>query len=152
VGRKNPAKNVPAAAATAGRPKLAPRVQETVDFSGSHPTWSFANLDLYGPFGWSLLAAEMLEQLLDRLRAWESMTWHQIKMEGRKRNHSIKVADCSKLAQQRLVEIKLDDVEDLFSLGVQGKPRVVGILDRNVFKFLWWDPEHLVCPSELKHT
>jgi hypothetical protein len=152
VVKKKQARKIPATAATAAKPALAPRVREPVDFMGSRPIWSFAALDLSGPFGWSLLERENFEPLLTRLRAWESMTWSQIAMEGKKRNHSIKVADCSAAAQRRLVEISLEDIDELFSMGVQGRPRVIGILDRNVFKFLWWDPEHLVCPSELKHT
>ncbi len=155
MGKKKPQKpgnRIPAQAAIAGRPRLSPRLEEPVDFMGSKPVWSFAVLDLAGPFGWSLLATDDLEQVLARFRAWESMTWHQIRMEGKKRNHSIEVADCSPAAQQRLIEIKLDDVDQLFSLGVQGKPRILGILDRTVFKILWWDPDHQVCPSEKKHT
>jgi len=43
-----------------------------------------------------------------------------------------------------------DAVEDLFSLRLTGKKRLWGIRDRHVFKVFWWDPEHGVCPSELK--
>lgn len=118
----------------------------------SKPIWSFAILDIAGPFGWSRLATEDFEKVLSRFRGWETMTWHQIRVEGKKRNHSIPVVACSQTAQKRLAEIQLDDVDDLFSLGVQGEPRVIGILDRRVFKILWWDPDHQVCPSKKKHT
>lgn len=118
----------------------------------SKPIWSFSILDIDGPFGWSQLASEDLEKVLERFRSWETMSWHQIKVEGKKQNHSISVVQCSRAAQKRLAEIRLDDVDDLFSLTVQGEPRVIGILDRTVFKILWWDPEHQVCPSSLKHT
>lgn len=132
---------------------LAPRVQEPVDFNKATPVWSFAALDLDGPFGWrSLVEPDDQVEVLNRLRALEKMTWHEIKMEGKKRNHSIRVADCSKEAQKRLRELELDDVDELFSLGVKGEPRIIGILDRTIFKILWWDPEHQVCPSHKKHT
>lgn len=91
-------------------------------------------------------------EVLNRLRALEKMTWHQIKMDGKKRNHSIRVSDCSKGAQKRLSELELDDIDELFSMGVNGEARIIGILARTTFMILWWDPKHQVCPSHKKHT
>lgn len=116
------------------------------------PRWSFAVLDLFGKFGWGLLAKESLEELLGRLRSFETMTWKEILVDGRKQNHSIKVEVCSPEALKRLQVLGLDDVDELVSLRVKGAPRVIGILDRNIFKILWWDPDHQVCPSRLKGT
>lgn len=35
---------------------------------------------------------------------------------------------------------------------ITAKERVWGLLVEDVFYLLWWDPEHEVCPSHLKHT
>lgn len=93
--KKSPGNRVPAQAATSGRPSQKPRVQEPVDFMDCEPRWSFAVLDLFGKFGWGLLAKESLEELLGRLRSFETMTWKEILVDGRKQNHSIKVEVCS---------------------------------------------------------
>ena len=53
---------------------------------------------------------------------------------------------------QRLVEIKQDDLSQLFSLRISAKCRVWGILDGRVFKVLWYDPKHEVYPSTKGHT
>jgi hypothetical protein len=50
-------------------------------------------------------------------------------------------------AQRRLVAIAQDDIDDLFSLHLGGKPRVWGVRDGSVLRLLWWDPEHEICPS-----
>ena len=55
-------------------------------------------------------------------------------------------------AQKRLVEMKLDDVDEVHSLRLSGVHRVWGILTENVLTLLWWDPNHEVCPSLKKHT
>jgi hypothetical protein len=124
-----------------------------VDFHGAHPTWSFAVLDLVAPVGgWIHLRPEEFDIILKRFRQWETMAWREILVAGRKQNHPIDVVRCCPESQQRLKVLKLDDLEQLVSLSVSSKARVIGILDRATFKILWWDPHHQVCPSRQKHT
>lgn len=144
---------VPSAAKSAAQPKKIPRVAEDFDFWSSRPIWSFALLDLVAHVGgWIHLRPEDLDELLERFRRWETMTWKQILAEGRKQNHAIDVSKCSVEAQERLRYLKLDDQEQLMSLSVNSKARVIGILDRATFRILWWDPDHQICPSTLKYT
>jgi hypothetical protein len=65
---------------------------------------------------------------------------------------SIPVENLSPEATQRLREVHHDDEEWLFEIRLGNKPRVWGIRRETVFLVLWWDPEHLVCPSPLRHT
>lgn len=152
--RKKPKHQVPPTADTAAQPSKTPREREHVDFWNSHPQWSFAILDLVAQVGgWVHLRPEVLDQLLARFQSWERMTWSQILSEGgKKRNHIIDVGKCCTESQERLKFLKLDDYEELLSLSVSGRARVIGILDRATFKILWWDPDHQVCPSTMKHT
>ena len=90
-------------------------------------------------------------EILPKLRMFESMTWQEIlsasgaKKKGRgNHHHSVAVEKLSKDAQKRLKEIKLDDVESLFSLRLTGRKRLYGIRDGRVFKFIWYDREHEV--------
>jgi len=77
------------------------------------------------------------------------MRWQEI--EGAD-HHAIGVDRLSKEAQNRLAEIRQDDLDEVFSFHFSGKPRIIGIREMNVIKLLWWDPEHQVCPSIKKHT
>jgi hypothetical protein len=55
-------------------------------------------------------------------------------------------------ARRRLIQLKLEDIDELLSLRLSGKQRVWGILSEGVAALLWWDPDHRICPSRLKHT
>jgi hypothetical protein len=112
------------------------------------PSWRFSTVDLNGPFAWPVGAA-IEAQILRKLQQFDSMNWHEI--EGPD-HHAIGVDRLSKEAQARLTEIKQDDIDEVFSFHFSGKPRIIGIRDMNVVKLLWWDPEHLVCPSQKKNT
>jgi hypothetical protein len=67
-------------------------------------------------------------------------------------SHFVEVDSLAPAARKRLVELGHDDLDQLFSIRIQGKPRAWGFRDGPVLLFLWWDPEHEVCPSVKKHT
>ncbi|MBX7259668.1 MAG: hypothetical protein K1Y02_25150 [Candidatus Hydrogenedentes bacterium] len=60
------------------------------------------------------------------------------------------INEICKNAQKRLSEIRQDDIDELFSFRIMKKKRLWGILDRHVFKILWWDPDHQVYPMDTK--
>ncbi len=123
---------------------------ESFDFKNEKPAWQINSIDLGGEWGWNkVLKRDILKEIYPKLKSFETMTWHEI--EGRK-HHSVPISNICHEAQQRLNEIENSDIEDLFSFRLTGEKRLWGILDRNILKILWWDPEHTVCPSFLKHT
>ena len=73
-------------------------------------------------------------------------------MKNKRNNHSVEIDKLSSTAQTRLTEIQLDDIDELVSLRLSAKERIWGILEQGVLIILWWDPNHQVCPSNLKHT
>ena len=154
MGKGNRSKRrVPAAAQVVTQPEKTPRVgKDTENYSRACPTWSFALLDPVGAFGWTHFQRCDLDELLARFREWEKMTWAEILAVGGKQNHSIDVYKCSKDAKERLKFLGLGDHEQLMSLRVNSKARVIGVRDRDIFYILWWDPDHQVCPSTQKHT
>ena len=113
------------------------------------PVWRVHQLDIAGP--WSCLegTAKEFEAVLRRLGSFEGMRWYDI---IGKDSHSIPVNQLSKAAQDRLCARGLDDLDEIFSLRIDGPGRIIGILDGHCLKILWWDPRHEVCPSKLKHT
>jgi hypothetical protein len=78
------------------------------------------------------------------------MTWAEIK-KAKKQNHTIAVKQLCKAARDRVDALRLG-IDDVFSLRVSGAERIIGVRDRQYLKILWWDPDHQVCPAELKNT
>lgn len=112
------------------------------------PSWRFSTVDRDGPFAWPI-GTQVELGILQRLREFDTMRWPEI--EGPD-HHAIAVSKLSKIARDRLSAIKQDDLDEVFSFHFAGRPRIIGIRDRNAVKLLWWDPEHQVCPSIKKHT
>ena len=83
-----------------------------------------------------------------KLRNYESMRWTEIIA----RDHSVPLGKLVPRARRRLIELKLDDVDELWRFKLNGLKRLWGIRVGDCFYALWWDPEHAVCPSKLKHT
>jgi hypothetical protein len=114
------------------------------------PTWRVGTLDLEGPWGWKNLDCNTVwNQIHKKIKSFETMTWAAIQEAG---SHNVLVSKFCPVAKKRLREIELDDLDELFSLHLSGKPRIWGIRDRHILRLLWWDPEHQVCPSFKKHT
>lgn len=112
--------------------------------------WNTKTADLGGEYGWDRVELKTLfSEIIPKLQQYETMTWGEV--EGKK-SHFIDVDNCSKEAQKRLKEIDLDDLEQLFSLRIGGRERVFGWRRGSVFYVLWWDPDHKIFPSKMKHT
>ncbi len=86
------------------------------------------------------------------------MTWHDIisatkggmSSEGSK-SHSISIDRLCIKAQKRLREGLHIYEDNIFSLRLSGKERVFGILTLGVFRIIWYDPNHEICPIEKRN-
>lgn len=112
------------------------------------PVWSFKNLDIEHK-KWGLHTQQEFDEVIRKMKSFEGMSWSEIeKASGGKRsgngnnNHFEKVSSLIKEAQQRLIELKLDDNDQLFSLRISGTGRLYGILQDGVFRMLWFDKNH----------
>ena len=115
------------------------------------PVWHIQTLDKEGPYGWRGVDSNTFwDEIHPKLRDFESMRW--IDLLGPKKSHNIPVSTLSREARKRLTELELDDLDHLFSLRLTGSERIWGIRVKNILKILWWDPDHAVCPVELRHT
>lgn len=117
-----------------------------------NPSWRISQLEMVEPFGWHKLDPDMADYIKGMLSSFESMTWAEILIDAKKRNHSVPVGDLCKSARQRLRDMRQEDVDEIVSLRLSGKERVWGILEEGVLRLIWWDPEHQVCPSQKKNT
>ena len=117
-----------------------------------NPSWRISKIDTVDPFGWQEIPREKLDEVRQKLAQFESMTWNEILIDSRKQNHSVEVWKLCREARARLEIIGLGDVETLVSLRLSAKERVWGVRQGAALLILWWDPNHLVCPSILKNT
>lgn len=91
-------------------------------------------------------------EVFPKLSHFEMSDWNTIEREGygshgKTKHHSISVSDIVPKAQKRLAELKLDDIDSLFSIRLSGKFRIWGIRKFGYLQVLWFDPNHEVCPS-----
>lgn len=113
-------------------------------------SWRFNAADRNGPFAWSNLAdGDVHKEVIETLAALETMTEGDL---GAKGCHFIAVPSLCKEAKDRLSDLQLDDLDELYSIRITGKTRVFCIHREDVLSVLWYDPEHAVCPSPKKHT
>jgi hypothetical protein len=103
-------------------------------------------MELVDPYGWHRVDATTLLHIREKLAHFESMTWNEILVVGKRRNHSIDIGAITAEARQRLEAIGLG-LDEVVSLRLSGAERVFGYLDNGVLVLLWWDPDHQVCPS-----
>lgn len=116
------------------------------------PSWRISKLEMVEPYGWHIIDIEKLNYIREKLVHFESMTWDEILIKGKKFHHSVATDKLSLEAQRRLRETRQDDIDDIVSLRLTGTERVWGILDQGILNLLWWDEYHSVCPSLLKYT
>jgi hypothetical protein len=109
-------------------------------------------MEFIHPFGWHIVDAATLDFIRRKLAHFESMTWADILVAGKKQNHTVSRDQLCADAQQRLIAMRLEDVDGLVSLHLSGVSRVWGYLSAGILTLLWWDPEHKVCPSMLRNT
>lgn len=91
-------------------------------------------------------------EFYSKIRHFETNLWQIIEREGygkkgKTKHHYISVSDIIPEAQKRLEQLKLDDVEELYSIRLSGEIRIFGIRKFNYFQVLWFDLKHEICPS-----
>lgn len=135
-------------------PRVAKVPAIAADPSTNHlyPSWRIGRLQLAGPFGWHDIEAAKLLEIRTKLANFESMTWNDIIVRAKKRNHTISVAQLCKEAQLQLTSLNLYDIDEVVSLHLTGTERVWGYREGAVLHVLWWDRDHEICPSLPKHT
>lgn len=134
---------------TAAKPTVSkiPVVAENPEaYHRQKPSWHFGKMQFVDPFGWHALGAGVLEEICTKMGEFERLTWTEILVRDRRRNHSVPIDRLDSEAQKRLRKIGLD-MEILISLRLSGPKRVWGVMRNGVLELLWWDPDHLVCPS-----
>ena len=93
---------------------------------------------------------KFVEQVITKLQELEKMSWQEIldasggKSAGHGNNNHF-IGGQKLPAEERRIFIErgyMRDFEKVFSLRLSGKERLIGVVDLNVFKILWYDKEH----------
>lgn len=150
MGQKDRKKIPPSALPTGGQSKSVVS-SDVTSIMSVRPSWQLDAVQLKDSFGWEAISREKFLNVLTRLKDIEKMTWGEIQKDP-KSFHSVRIADLETKARHELNRLKLDDQESLFSIRISGRERVWAIKNGPILRVLWWDPEHQVCPSQLKHT
>ncbi|MCH6196831.1 hypothetical protein MHT86_04860 [Corynebacterium mastitidis] len=102
---------------------------------------------------WSLNDKETVE-LLRFLDDVSGKTWRECEAEtsdGHKRNHYHDVTGLPGAVRHRLQS--LDEAEEqVFRFRLSGRRRLWGFRSDDLFRILWYDPEHSVYPLDKRHT
>jgi hypothetical protein len=107
-------------------------------------------MDLDGPWCFTkATCAKTLQTVMTRLYDATQTIWRELSTGG---SHFIDKNGIIQEAQDRLEVLGLDEYEQVYSLRCQGAIRVFGVRDDAVFRILWLDEFHAICPSSLKHT
>ena len=111
--------------------------------------WAVERVQLIGDFGFHHCDQEPLfRMVLNRLKLFETMTWSDIINSG---SHEIDFVHLIPEIQNEVCRL-FNDQLNLFSLRMSVRPRVWGVREGAVCYVLFYDPDHKICPSTLKHT
>ena len=112
--------------------------------------WKVARIDDNSPWGWNQITCPgFLRNIWDKMRSFETMTWSEIL--GR-HHHAIAVNDIIQPVQNRLEQLGYDDQAELVSFRLSNTERIWAIRSGAEAFLIWWDPNHEIYPSSLKHT
>jgi hypothetical protein len=140
------------------RPSDDPEVRRSVEPENAvrrKISWQLGVFDWEGPWGeCTLKDCNVISLIAEQIGPFESMAWSEL---PKKQHHAISCEKLNKIAQRRLIDIQQDDVDEIFSLRLQGQHRVYGIRDGSILKVIWYDRDHgdnenCVCRSNKKNT
>ena len=127
-----------------------PKADSIENWKDMQPAWRVSLLEMHTPFGWTNVDEGSILKIRERLGSLESSKWKDFFPNYR--NHFIKLTSLCKDARDHLERMQQDDIDSVVSLGVTQTGRIFGILEHNILKILWWDPDHQICPMDKPNT
>lgn len=126
--------------------KVAGKKEKIDDIQSRKISLQEDRMDKNGPFGFSNKKQQLLWATLQpQMKNITTMTFDEVMIGGE--DHPIPRSSLSRKAEKRLNKIGEYDLEELFSLRFGNLIRVYGIREGNVFKILWLDSKHKICPT-----
>ncbi|MFI5895617.1 hypothetical protein ACIA5D_36535 [Actinoplanes sp. NPDC051513] len=153
------AKTVPQKQLVSGAkvPKTDQRAAGGPDAGEHKVTFSFQHADRGHHGAWSWVSGDEAHELLEFMCNIGRSTWTEVKAQlagskggAHKKHHFQAVNTLNKEAQDRIAQLRLDEVfdADIFRFRIGNKKRLWGFIAAGVFYVLWWDADHGVYPVE----
>ncbi|MGL6564829.1 hypothetical protein [Aeromonas dhakensis] len=152
-------------------PRLAPHLLRAAEQAKKEPkailngsrfsylvTWCDTKADLVGSWSWGELRAwqqsEWDQIIGPPFEQFRKLTWREIDElssdTGHKMHHGHDVGDLIVEAQERWLDLNLEEYESVFRFRIGNTGRVWGFIVQAHFHIVWWDREHSIYPTEQK--
>jgi hypothetical protein len=128
--------------------KKEPKTVERIDFLTLKAAWRVKNIQLVDPYGWQQLTLKDICYIREKLSAFESMTWGDIFVKDKKRNHSIPVNEFRCEQARRWMKRNMKEQLELWTIRLSGAERIWGIFSEGAYQIVFWDPNHLIFPTQ----
>lgn len=139
--------------------KSIPQVQQSYSSNKMKSVWMFDKIDVGGgDFAFDISRNKFEhKEFLSKMIDYSNKTWDEIKNETHDKHNKTKhhyIGDkLSPVAQKRLKALNLEEASDsIYSFAFNNMLRIIGIRENEKFHILWYDLDHKVSPSTLKHT
>lgn len=138
---------------SARNPKSISIVDASISADKQTLVWSFDKVDRNDHFRFCCDREDMIHnQLLEYIMQYSGRTWASIKLDthdksNRSKHHFLNYDELSRTAKDRVAAMHIEE-DDIYSLALTNKLRIIGIRDGRVFRAIWYDPEHEFCPSK----
>ncbi len=139
----DPRKAIPAAAGRAAA-VLLPHVGKL--------TVRWTKFDYEGPFCLSRSSIDTVVQMLKQAANMESMTVLEVFRGDTGKDYGDPERLPNSDAVTRIRELGFNDETNISTLRFSGRQRLYGFRRDNDFYAIFWDPEHEIWPTKLKHT
>lgn len=87
----------------------------------------------------------------DQVKTWRDVAEEKCagKEEAVKKKHVFyPLSAIVKEAQDRIIDLKLDDYDEIFRFRLANKERLYGFVNGATFVTVWFDPTHEICPTD----
>lgn len=128
-------------------------IQKPVSSDNQCMIWVFDSVDTDGCFRFDPKREDFdAADIFDKLIHYSKRTWSDVKKEthdrGKSKHHFLDKATLSPEAESRISSLHLEERRDqIFSLHLSNRHRIIGLREHEKFIVKWYDPEHGFCPS-----
>lgn len=121
---------------------------------GLSVTWCVTRADLEGHWTWGEARGweqkEWDEEIKPAFSSFAMMTWGDVDKcsseSGHRMHHHHELGDLVAEAQNRWVDLGLEQFDTVFRFRLGGKKRAWGFIAQAHFHFIWWDRQHAIYP------
>ncbi len=115
-------------------------------------SWKFNRMvfDQNRKWNWCIPSKDNIIFALKKLSDIESNTFFELIQSPK--HHSYQISDLPEKSRNEFDKLRIYGHENIFSLRINGEPRVYCLYNKNEFSLLWLDLKHEVYPSHKKHT